>query len=83
VRLLQITWRDAISSQNNGWTSKEEMSKQRCPLVRSVGWELKRTHTEVTLVASVVDDGDVGSDVSIPLGMIVSERELVSKRGGK
>ncbi len=73
-RLLLITWYDATSG-HAGWKSIEKVAKQQPPVVRSVGWELRRTKRHVTLVASIVED-ECDGDVSIPLGMIISEKEL-------
>ncbi len=73
-RLLLVTWRDA-RSEHAGWEKLETIAKQSPAIVRSVGWELKRTKRHVTLVASIVEDEGSG-DVTIPLGMIVSEKEL-------
>lgn len=80
MRLLLVTWRDAVSN-HIGWASKADVEKQECAIARSVGWELKRTKTKLTLVSSLVDD-EVGGDLTIPIGMIVREEELV-KAGGK
>ena len=40
-----------------------------------MGWELKRTKRHLTLVASILEDEGSG-DLTIPLGMIVAEKEL-------
>ena len=73
-RLLLITWHDA-RSEHAGWEKLETIAKQSPATVRSVGWELKRTKRHVTLVASIVED-DGSGDVTIPLGMVISEKEL-------
>jgi len=74
MKLLLITWRDAVTN-HAGWASLKEIAKQGPGIVKSVGWELKRTKTKLTLVASV--SGEEGSqDVTIPLPWIVSEEEL-------
>lgn len=79
MKLLQVTWRDAVSN-HSGWAKKTDVEKQQCPVVRSVGWELKRTKRHLTLVASVIEnDDDVSGDVTIPLGMIIKEVELTTK----
>ncbi len=74
MKLLLVTWLDACSD-DAGWKPLSKVSAQKLARVRSVGWALKRTRTHLTLVASIVDDHCDG-DVTIPLGMIVSEKEL-------
>lgn len=73
-RLLIVTWYDAVSD-DAGWKSIEKVAKQQPPVVRSVGWEIRRTKRHVTLAASIIEDHCDG-DVTIPLGMIIREREL-------
>lgn len=72
--LLLVTWRDAATN-HAGWAKLTEIAAATPPIVRSVGWLLKRTKRHIVIAASIV--GDEGScDVVIPLGMIVSEKEL-------
>lgn len=73
-RLLLVTWKDAASN-HAGWEKLETIARQQPPTVRSVGWELKRTKRHLTLVASILEDEGSG-DLTIPLGMIVAEKEL-------
>jgi hypothetical protein len=73
-RLLMVTWHDACSA-HVGWKPITEMEKQQPPVVRSVGWEIRRTKLYVTLAASIVED-ECDSDVTIPLGMIIREKVL-------
>lgn len=80
MRLLLVQWRDAASN-HAGWEKLSVIAKQSTELVKSVGWELKRTkgkQGKLTLVASITGD-DGSQDVTIPLGWIVSEKELVAK----
>lgn len=72
--LLLVRWRDAVTG-GSGWRKRKKVRKQRCPIVKSVGWELERTDHELTLVSSMVDN-EVDGDVTIPLGWIVEERRL-------
>lgn len=80
MKLLLVQWRDAVTN-HSGWEKLTVIAKQGAEPVQSVGWELKRTsgkQGKLTLVASV--SGDEGSqDVTIPLGWILSEKELVTK----
>lgn len=72
--LLLIKWVDA-ASHHSGWEKLTAIAQQTPPVVYTVGWLLKRTKRHITVVASIV--GDEGSgDVTIPVGMILSEKEL-------
>ena len=77
-RLLMVTWRDAVSD-HAGWKSIEKVAKQQAPVVRSVGWEISRTKRAVTLAASILED-ECDGDVTVPIGMIIREDELVVKK---
>ena len=77
-RLLLVTWRDAISN-HSGWKDINAVSKQQAPIVRSVGWEIRRTKRALTLVASIVED-ECDGDVTVPIGMILREDELTVKK---
>jgi hypothetical protein len=72
--LLLVQWHDAASF-HMGWEKLDVIAKQQPPVVRSVGWLLKRTKRHLTLVASIVGD-EGSSDVTIPTGWIISEKEL-------
>lgn len=76
-RLLYVVWRDAVSN-HLGWGKLEDIDKQRTPIVHSVGWVRRRTKTELTIVASIMD-GEGSGDLTIGTGMIVSEKELAPK----
>lgn len=73
-RLLLIHWHDAVSD-DSGWKAISEVEKQQPAVVRSVGWEIRRTKRYVTLAASIVDE-DCDGDITIPAGMIIREVEL-------
>jgi hypothetical protein len=72
--LLLVMWRDAVSN-HSGWAKTADVAKQQPPIVRSVGWEVRRTKRHLTLVASVMDD-ECSGDLTIPLGMIIEEHLL-------
>ncbi len=74
MKLLLVTWHDAVSD-DSGWKKLAKVRKQQPATVRSVGWEIRRTRRALTLAASLVDD-ECDGDVSIPIGMILSEKEL-------
>jgi hypothetical protein len=78
MKLLLVTWLDACSD-DSGWKPLEKITAQKPMRVKSVGWLVKRTRTHVTLVGSIVADHCDG-DVTIPVGMIVNEKELAVRR---
>ena len=77
MKLLLVTWLDACSD-DSGWKPLSRITAQKPMRVKSVGWLVKRSRTHLTLVGSVVADHCDG-DVTIPLGMVVSEKELTVK----
>ena len=77
MKLLLVTWLDACSDEV-GWKPLDKITAQKPMRVKSVGWLVKRTWTHLTLVGSIVADHCDG-DVTIPLGMILSEKELAVK----
>lgn len=74
MRLLLVTWHDAVSD-TVGWKKLSDVKRQQPATVRSVGWEIRRTKRALTLAASLVDD-ECDGDVTIPIGMILGEKEL-------
>ena len=78
MKLVQITWLDAMSDES-GWKTIASVQGNRPPVVRSVGWVVKRTKAHVTLAASIIEDHCDG-DVTIPIGMIRREDTLVVKK---
>ena len=77
MKPLLVTWLDACSD-DSGWKPLKKVTAQKPMRVKSVGWLVKRTRTHLTLVGSIVGDHCDG-DVTIPLGMILSEKELAPK----
>lgn len=73
-RLLLVTWWDAVTDQA-GWKPIARVEKQQPLVVRSVGWEIRRTKRHLTLAASIVGE-ECDGDVTIPIGMIMREQEL-------
>lgn len=79
MKLLVVEWIDA-ASHHLGWATDEEVKATRPHRIQSVGWEVERIGAApegwLKIVATVVDDGDKSGDVIIPLGCILSEREV-------
>lgn len=71
---LEIEWTDATS--NDGWVDVGEEIDIEHIVTR--GWLIKETEVYVTLAGSIYkkDAKTVGSTMTIPVGMIVSRREL-------
>lgn len=82
MRLLLVQWLDA-ASHHLGWATDAEVMATKPHKIESVGWEVERVGAipegYLKLVATLVDDGDKSGDVIIPLGCILSERELIVK----
>lgn len=78
MKLVLLTWVDAVSDES-GWKPLTKVQSQRPPVVRSVGWVVKRTKTHITLAASIIEDHCDG-DVTIPIGMVKGEKPLVVKK---
>lgn len=78
MKLVLITWVDAVSDEA-GWKSIVKVQAQRPPVVRSVGWVVRRTRSHITLAASIIEDHCDG-DVTIPIGMVKGEKELAVKK---
>lgn len=78
MKLVMVTWVDAVSDEA-GWKSIASVQNQRPPVVRSVGWVMKRTRSHLTLAASIIGDHCDG-DVTIPIGMVKREQELAVRK---
>lgn len=74
MRLLLVRWHDA-ETKYTGWADLEEIKKHQPPVAQSVGWELHRDSVRLILVASLIDEQG-SCDTTIPIGMIVEEKEL-------
>ena len=77
MKLVRVTWLDAYSHEA-GWKDIAVVRKRRAPLVKSVGYVVKRTAAEITLAASIVGN-ECDGDVVIPMGMVKDIRELAPK----
>jgi hypothetical protein len=77
MKLVLVRWLDAYSHES-GWKAIEKVRRRRAPLVKSVGYVVKRTPTEITLAASIVGD-ECDGDVIIPMGMVRDIKELSTR----
>ncbi len=75
-RFVEVRWHDAISLAT--WTSTKDLpSEAKTPECISRGWLMVDDKRQVTLAATISENGDdVGEVVSIPRGMVVSMRTL-------
>jgi hypothetical protein len=81
-RLCLITWRDACSTGEAGWSTPDEIRKLDGIMISSVGWAVKESKNTVTLAASSHQNG-LSGDVCIPKGCIVSTVELAPRKRKK
>lgn len=73
-KFMEIVWDDAVS--NDGWVDVGvDATPER---IVSRGWLIKETDTYITLAGAIYQrHGDtIGSTQTIPVGMIVSKREV-------
>lgn len=74
TKFMEVVWMDAAS--NDGWV---EIEGDNTPMqIITRGWQIKENPTYIVLAASLQLDNPstVGSTQIIPIGMIVSSREL-------
>lgn len=73
-KFVEVVWLDAASHE--GWVEVDGDNEPMQIITR--GWLIKETSTYIMLAASLQVDvaATVGSTQIIPLGMIVSQREL-------
>lgn len=74
---VEIIWDDA-SSNSESWTSIKDIAAPEQVMTR--GWLVKETDSYVSVASSVPNEDlheeIVGNTMTIPVGMIVSRREL-------
>lgn len=79
MKLLEVHWRDAEARVD--WHGRDELTEP--PLVKTVGWQLKRTKRAIYLTMSQAgdpeDDQGYGPTFTIPRGMVVKEIVLGKK----
>lgn len=75
--LFIIRWRDTIHSV--GW-EKITDPETNCPAYSSVGWIAYRDDETLKLATTIADDNSGAGILSIPLGCIVSEQKIVTKK---
>lgn len=76
VRLVEVTWIDAVSVSGDEWAEPEEAEEQRPAKSLSVGY-LWVENDEFITVVSLVNDVHVGYGITIPRGMVTEIRDLI------
>ena len=76
VRLVEVTWIDAISISGDHWAEPEDAEEQTPAKSLSVGYLWVETDSYITIVALVNED-HLGYGITIPRGMVVDIRDLI------
>lgn len=76
IRIVEITWRDAVSVSGDEWADPEEADEQVPAKTVSVGYLWRETDDFITIV-SLVNEFHLGYGITIPRGMIVEVRDLI------
>lgn len=71
--LKLIEWHDAYIDKSF-WFDADQLSPPESLIVQSMGFEVNRTETHVTLAQSVNSNSRLCTLIMIPLGMIVREQ---------
>jgi hypothetical protein len=75
VREVRVTWVDAFSSPG-GWKPLEDVQKQKPVKVVTYGLLATDEATHITVVGTLVEDGDCDGDVTIPRGWVEKIEDL-------
>lgn len=77
--LKLIEWQDAFNG-NHQWFSSDELPEEVTPLtLQTIGFEVRRSKTSVTLAMSVSDRGSLCDLFTIPLAVVVREQTFRSR----
>lgn len=73
-KFVEVIWEDAAS--NDGWISNTEDTSPE--IIISRGWLIRETNKYITIASALHCSSaeEIGSTQTIPIGMIVSRREL-------
>ena len=80
-KLLYIEWEDP-TTEHAGWFEliPEELDKLSPALVKTVGWIIKETKTNITLCSSLIEGDNMAScDTTIPKKLINKKINLEEK----
>ncbi len=76
--IVQVLWTDAVTSNESGWTTKEEgesIAREEIPVMSTVGYVIFQGETWISLTDSVGDQ-EYGQITKIPKAMIIEMKEL-------
>ena len=79
--IVEVTWIDAEEHGDVGWNDLKSQlahAKKPCPQMKSVGYCVYRDKEHISLL-STIGDKDSSTLEKIPLGFVLSVRELHSK----
>ena len=87
METVLITWVDAVTSSEPGWTTKEEAlvtASSPLPLMHTVGFVLYKDSEHIALTDSRGDD-EFGQVTKIPIAMIVqcNRMECIDKENNQ
>lgn len=71
--LVEVKWRDAQTS--HGWDHIDDVELE-VPVVTTVGFLVKEDENAIMVASSVGDDKHTNARMLIPIGMVVSRKEL-------
>lgn len=76
IRLVEVTWIDAVSISGDEWAEPEEAEEQTPAKTVSVGYLWVDNDQYITLVA-LVNEVHLGYGITIPRGMVTDIRDLI------
>lgn len=71
--LIHVEWKDAQTG--HGWEHEEDLTIE-IPVVTTIGFLIKENDDGVLIASSVGTDRHSNARIVIPIGMIVSRKEL-------
>lgn len=71
--LIELKWKDAQTG--HGWEEAEDVDLD-IPIVTTVGFLIKENEHAIMVASSVGDDKHNNARILIPMGMVVSRKEL-------
>jgi hypothetical protein len=77
-KIVQITWTDAVTSAEAGWTAKEEgdsIAREEIPIMKTVGY-LIYVGTDWYSLTDSVGMNEYGQITKIPKSMVIDIKEL-------
>jgi len=79
-KLVKVIWRDTREVDSGTWHDMSEVIKTNSAVIRSVGWVVQETDTDLKISADIpedISDSEVGRTTVIPRGCI---EEIINVR---